>query len=805
MLERAAAHCQSEAGRRRLHASTPASEQAAVEILLDETGEGIHFWQHTLAPASVSLSAIPETRAFLAAFQEGIVPEREDILALGRFLQVSEKARKLFREVTPEKSPRLASLTAGFADLSALLTDYTRIFSDDAEVRDGASRQLKELRRDLSGLMGSIEGRIRGLIRHRTPALADDIHLSIRNNRMTVNVPIGMLSQFKGMVVDYSSSGASVYVEPGEVVEMNNERQQLFLAEEMEVRRIIQEYSSSVQEHRDELLGNYETLAELDEILGRARYSISFSGVRPAVDPGGSIILKQARHPLMLEGFVPEDFTFDEERIAIVSGVNAGGKSVLLKTAGLFSLMAYCGIFVPAQEGTTIGMHDGVFVQIGDEQSVLNNLSTFTAHVAFLREMLSHLEARPADSPLALVLMDELGTGTDPREGSALGYALLERLRELPAKVIVTTHYDLIKTLGERYPDCKNFSLAFDEENLRPSYRVLDGIPGSSFAFHIARSQGLSEKLLTRAVELAAGKEEAFADVVETLRRKQQALEGEQQQARRERISLQNKAAQADEERAKLLEREAQLRKQISELKRDFEVKTEEFISQAKKRLREKLRESRGRSGLEVASEFSAEVQSKRESALAGLERELGIASTGAYEGETVFAVGQNVPLPELGVTGEVMAVDQQRHIVELNIRGKIMKLSFAKAAEMMHTPSPRVSSSAKHLQMSVADQRRLRAMGQSLDAENTGTLFTTAHQLDLHGHTTEEALPKLEKFLSDAILNNFDAVMIMHGVGTGALKKFVWEWLRSSRNVARFREATAEEGGKGITIATLK
>ncbi len=805
MLERTAAHCQSEAGRRRILASAPSGEHAFVEALLDETAEGIHFWQRTLAPASVSLSAIPETTAFVGAFQEGIVPEREDILALGRFLQVSEKARKLLREITPDRSPRLATLTAGFADLSALLTDYARIFNEDAEVRDSASRQLKELRRDLSGLMGSIEGRIRGLIRHRAPSLTEDIHLSIRNNRLTVNVPIGMLSQFKGMVVDYSSSGASVYVEPGEVVEMNNERQQLFLAEEMEVRRIIQEYSALVQSRRDELLGNYETLAALDETLGRARYSIAISGVRPSVDTSGSIILKQARHPLMLEGFVPEDFAFESERIAIVSGVNAGGKSVLLKMAGLFTLMAYCGIFVPAQEGTTVGMHSGVFVQIGDEQSVLNNLSTFTAHVAFLREMLSQLEERESGGPLALVLMDELGTGTDPREGSALGYALLERLRELPAKVIVTTHYDLIKTLGERYPDCKNFSLAFDEEKLRPSYRVLDGIPGSSFAFHIARSQGLSQSLIARAVELAAGKEEAFADVVESLRRKQQALEGEQQQARRERISLQNKAAQADEERAKLLEREAQLRKQITELKRDFEVKTEEFISQAKKRLREKLRESRGRSGLEVASEFSAEVQSKRESALAGLERELGIASTSAYESEIMFAVGQSVPLPEHGVVGEVLAVDQSRQTLELNISGKIMKLSFSKAAQMMRTPSPRVSSSAKHLQMSAVEQRRLRAMGKSLDAENTGVLFTTAHQLDLHGHTKEEALPKLEKFISDAILNDFSSVMIMHGVGTGALKKFVWEWLRASRDIARFREATAEEGGKGITIATLK
>ncbi len=805
MLENAAAHCQSEAGRKRLLSAAPASPLAEVEKLLDETGEGVRFWQQVMAPGGISLFQLPETSAFLDPFQEGMVPEREEILLLGRFLAADEKARRMLLSLSSEKYPRLAKLAGGITDLGALLKEYARTFSDEGEVRDNASRQLKELRRDISALMGSIEGRIRGLIRNRAPNLTDDVHLSIRNNRLTVNVPVNVLPQFKGMVVDYSSSGASVYVEPAEVVELNNDRQQLFLAEEMEVRRIIKEYVASVASRRWEVLANYETLVSLDTILGRSRYSIAVSGVRPQVDAGGAITLKQARHPLMLEGFVPEDFSFADGRIAIVSGVNAGGKSVLLKMAGLFTLMAYCGMYLPAGERTAVGMHSGIFVQIGDEQSVVNNLSTFTAHLAFLRETLAQLETQDGAGPLALVLIDELGTGTDPREGAALGYALLERLRALPAKVIVTTHYDLIKTLGEKYPDCKNYSLAFDEENLKPSYRVLEGIPGASFAFHIARSQGLAENLLERANELAAGAEETFAGVVETLHLKQQGLEKELAQTRDERLAMRQKAAALEEERKKMLEREAQLRKQIGELKREFELRAEEFISQAKKRLREKLRASQGRSGLEVASEFSAEMHAKRTSALAGLERELGIGDAPAQDEAPVhFTEGQRITLPDLGVEAEITRVDGAHQSLELNVRGKMMKLTFAKAAEMMRTPDT-VAGGSRHLNVGSTQLKRLRKMGQELDADTGGSLLTTAHQLDLHGHTIEEALPKLEKFISDSILNDFDTIAIMHGVGTGALKKFVREWLHKSRDVAKFRDAADAEGGKGMTIVTLK
>jgi len=802
VLAQAAGFCQSAAGRRLLQSAVPGSAREVVERLLDETCEAAEFWQQTVAASPAGFSLLPEDTSFLGAFREGLVPQKEELLALGDFLRVVESARRVLAHLRPQRYPRLNELTAGFASLDDLTADYRRRFNEEGEVRDGASKQLKELRADLAKLQSTIEGRIRGLIRHRAPQLAEEIHLSIRNNRLTVNVPAGLLHQFKGMVVDYSASGASVYVEPQEVVELNNERQQLFLAEEMEVRRVIQEFAQRVEASREDILSDFRILAGLDAVFGRARYSLAIHGTRPALNEDGRIRLRQAKHPLMIDSFVPEDLEFADERVLIISGVNAGGKSVLLKMLGLFALMVCCGLLIPAGGGSELALFDAVFVNIGDEQSVLNNLSTFTAHVRFLRSLMEHLERRPRTGRLTLALIDELGTGTDPHEGSALGYAVVERLRELPVKAALTTHYDLIKTLGEKYPECKNVSLAFDESKLMPSYRVLDGIPGRSYAFDIARSQGLPADLLARAGELTTQAEEAFTEVLSALRAKQEELEAELGRTRWQRQELAVRAEEAERERAQLRDREAQLRRQLDGLRREFELKAEEFIGGARRKLRDKLRTSRGRSGLEVASEFSAEARTRKESALADLERRLGLAPAVEAEKPT-FAEGDTVRLHALGADGQVLRVDEAKRTLEIAVRGKTLKLSWEKAREL--TCPPESAHGAKHLRMSREQRRRLRELGAELDAENTGVLFTTAQQLDLHGHTAAEAEPKLERFISDAILNDFTEVAILHGLGSGALRRFVHQWLQSCEQVASFRQALPAEGGPGITIVALK
>jgi len=803
VLEQAAGHCQSPAGRARLLSAASRSSLEAVEARLDETTEGLALLrQIEECTEPVSLGLLPENLGFLSAFTEGLLPEKDDLKTLGEFLRTDTAVRKLAERAPGSRFPRLCALLEGLEDLSSLARGFARKFTEEGEVRDNASTELKSIRRELAKLQNSVESRIRGLIRQRLPSLAEEAHLSIRNNRLTVNLPAAYISQLKGLVVDYSSTRASVYVEPDEVVPLNNERQQLFLEEEAEVRRIIQKYAREVLAHSSAIHRNYEVMAELDVILGRARYSRAIGAVRPELTTDGSLRLVQARHPLMLADFVPESFALTDERIAVISGVNAGGKSVLLKMIGLLVLMASAGLYVPAEEGTGLGVYDALHVNIGDEQSVLNNLSTFTAHVAFLRGMLADLEARPSGETRALVLIDELGTGTDPNEGAALGYALLERLRELPARVIVTTHYDLIKTLGEKYPECKNVSMAFDETGLRPTYRVLDGIPGKSFAFDIAAGQGLDRGILRRARTLTDTREQQFAEVVRTLRDKQDRLDAELRKAAAERVQLESRLREAEAERQALREREAELKRRIAELKREFELKLDEFLAGARRRLRDKLKTGRDRSGLEVSSEYSAEVQVKKQSALADLERKLGLVPPERMAPSSL-RVGQKLDLPALGLSGEVAAVDEERRKVELLVKGKRMILDWDKVDELLR-PQP-AATGAKPLRMSRAERMRLRALGAELDAENTGELFSTAQQLDLHGHTKEEALPKLEKFISDALLNNFDTVMIMHGIGTGALRSFIHGWLRQCNEVASFREALPAEGGKGITIAELK
>jgi len=805
LLELAAGHCQSEAARQRLESWKVSFERETIQRNLDETTEAARLLEEKFSRDGLGFSLLPEDVGFLAHFGAGMEPERDDIIHLSELLEVCTQTTRRLRKLSEHKYPTLSERLARFVDVDQLAKRFKQTFAPDGEVRDNASSDLKLIRSRLTKLQVRIEQKIRGLIKKRAPDTAEELHLSIRNNRLTVNLPVGMLRSFKGMIVDYSASGASVYLEPEEVVELNNQRQELFLEEETEIRRILQHFGAEVVAQDDALRGDFELLVQLDIIFGRARFSHAIGGVRPEIAADGEMHLVRARHPLMLNEFVPETVSFGPENELIISGANAGGKSLLLKMMGLFVLMSYSGFFVPADEGTSIGLFDSLWVDITDEQSVLNNLSTFTAHLRFLEGLFAHLARKPADAPLTLVLIDELGTGTDPEEGAALGYALMEHLLTRPVKVAVTTHYDLIKTLGEKQANCKNVSMGFDEANMQPTYEVLEGLPGKSFAFDLAAGQGFSPEVLKRAKELVASGETSFADAVRSLRAKQAQLEQEKGNLMRERKSQQQASEKLKERQKAVARREIELRKRMEALRRDFEAVADAFLAEARKEISQRLRSSKGRTGLEVGSRFSADFRKQKENLLANLEESLGLTPPSAGSPSANLTAGTYLQLPTLGIAGEVLRIDEKKDKLQVLSQGKRITLSLVEVRKLL-LEAAQLKDAREGIPHTPEITARERAkLGSQLDASAVSRQLTTAHQLDLHGHTREEALPKLEKFISDAIYRDFDTVMIMHGVGTGALRAFVHDYLKRSEYVDSFRDASTQEGGKGTTIVDLK
>lgn len=805
LLTLAAGYCQSNAACERMKTWQVSFAPQDIERNLNETTEALLLLEEKLSREHVDFSLLPENTDFLAHFHAGMDPERDDIKLLGDLLNVCTQATKRLRKLNQRNYPTLTETLSSFVDLGELAQRFARTFAAEGEVKDNASPHLKLIRGRLARLQLRVEQQIRSIIKKRAPEAAEELHLSIRNNRLTVNLPVGMLRSFKGMIVDYSATGASVYLEPEEVVELNNQRQELFLEEETEARRIRQRFGAEVAAHEEALCCDFNLLVQLDLALGRARYSQVIGGHRPEISAEGQMHLTQARYPLMASEFVPETLSFGPEKELIISGVNAGGKSLLLKMMGLFALMTYTGLLVPADEGTVIGLFDSLWVDITDEQSVLSNLSTFTAHLKFLDELFAHLSHKQASSPLTLVLIDELGTGTDPEEGAALGYALMEHLLVKPVKVAATTHYDLIKTLGEKEPQCKNVSMGFDEAGLSPTYEVLEGLPGKSFAFDIAAGQSFSPEILERARELVASGETSFADAVRSLRAKQADLEAERQKLIREQESVHRASEKLNGRQEAVARREIELRRRLESLRRDFEEAADSFLEHARKEINERIRTGKRRTPLEVGSKFAADFRKQKQNLLVNLEQALGLTPASAASLVDELAAGAHLQLPSLGIAGKIVRIDEKKGKLQVLAHGKRITLDLVDVRKLLLEAVQIRGARTGILETPEAVSRERAKLGSQLDAGVASRQLTTAHQLDLHGHTKEEALPKLEKFISDAIYHDFDTVMIMHGVGSGALRAFIHDHLRRSEYVKAFRDASTEEGGKGTTIVELK
>lgn len=660
-----------------------------------------------------------------------------------------------------------------------------KIFSvivSEEEIADRASDELFEIRRKIRAKSNSVREKLDSIIHstHYQKFLQEPI-VTQRSGRYVVPVKAEHRADVPGLVHDMSSSGATVFIEPVSVVDANNEIKILESREREEIKRILYELSLEAGNFSESIKHSYESAVQIDLIFAKARLAYKMKATMPLLNKDGKILLKKARHPLLdAHSVVPVDISLGGEfDTLVITGPNTGGKTVSIKTIGLLSLMAMCGLLIPAADRSEIAVFDNILVDVGDEQSIQQNLSTFSAHMVNIIDIMKQAGAN------SLVLIDELGAGTDPVEGAALAVAIIEKLRSKGAKIAATTHYAELKAYALETPGVMNGSCEFDVDTLRPTYRLLIGVPGRSNAFAISEHLGMEKSVIDEAKRLVNNETKSFEAVLQKLEETRRELEKEKEKAQRatEAADRMRRKAQSEKDRA------AQLRdNELEKAKRE----AEKIIASAKRQssdfllhLEQLKKEADSNNATETARKTRREIKNR----LGEMEdtvnpRKLADEWDEDYKLPRPVVPGDAVVIRSIG-EGEVLEVNKNNVLVKsgmLKTRVKMSDLRLIKKKE----PPKQSKPSLLYRTSSKADS-------------------DISTEIDLRGKTVDEALHDLSLFIDKCVLLNLHEIRIIHGKGTGALRAAVQEDLRRHPNIADYRLGVYGEGENGVTIAHLK
>ncbi|MER3399686.1 MAG: endonuclease MutS2 [Thermoflexus sp.] len=756
-------------GAEKARALRPSRDPEEVRDRLAETEEARRWLAEE---PGFDLGGVRDLRPLLVAARHGAALTPSDLLAVLDTLRAARRIRRaLLRR--REALPRLARHADRMREFPELEAELERCLDEGGEVKDDASPLLRHLRAEIRRLGQEIQARLQVYLTdpRYAPYLQEPL-ITLRNGRFVLPVKAEHRGKIPGLVHDTSASGATLFVEPLPVVEMGNRWRALQAQEEKEVARILADLSARVGAQAEDLYATLEALADLDLALAKARYAIALGAERPEIVPwpeepperraASPLWLRQARHPLLdPQRVVPIDVTPGPSTfMLILTGPNTGGKTVALKTVGLLAIMAQSGLHIPAAEGSRLPVFDGIYADIGDEQSIEQNLSTFSAH---LLNILGFLERATERS---LVLLDELGAGTDPTEGAALARALLEHFHARRSTTLVATHFPELKLWAQTTPGAINASMEFDPETLAPTYRLRIGLPGRSNAFLIARRLGLPEALIARAQQYVAPEAlhlETLLAEAERLRREAVRAWEEAEGARREAQALEA------EWRARLARVEAERERLLREAREQVEA----LLAEARQEV-ERIRR-------QVRAVHAAEVEAARrrlEALQARLREALRPAAPASeLSAGLAFAVGDRVWVRPLQAEGEILSLEEDAADVQVGRWRLRMSLSDLERRQGARPDRPEPSGASG-----------VRVPTLPLD-------------LDLRGMRVEEALPLVEKFLDDAFLAGMPFVRIIHGKGTGALRRAIRERLRSHPHVEAL-EPTPDDGATVVRLA---
>ncbi len=777
VLELLAAQAVSDETRERVRSIRPSTDRGEVNLLLQETTAARKMMDIHGAPALSNLR--PVAASLQRAHLGGVLNTRE-LLQIASVLRTTRNVasysgvgeektciHSIFKSLTPNKY--LEEKISG------------AILSED-EIADNASAELADLRRKIRVTSGKAREVLQRIISSSSAKYLQEAIITIRSNRFVVPVKAEFKGSIPGLVHDVSASGSTYFIEPMGAVKANNELRELLSKEEAEIQRILASLSREAASFREDILQNYDLLLALDLIFARGKLSYQMNGMEPKLVEDGGFVFRHARHPLLdKKKAVPIDLelgqTFDT---LVITGPNTGGKTVTLKTAGLLTLMAQCGLHLPVDDGSQVSIFEKVLADIGDEQSIEQSLSTFSSHITNIVKVLGEANDR------TLLLFDELGAGTDPVEGAALATAIIEESRSLGAKVMATTHYAELKLYAMTTAGVENASCEFDVETLRPTYRLLIGIPGKSNAFAIARRLGLPEHV----IELAGGhldrQNVQFEDVLSKMERQRQEMEAEKREAARLRLQMEQDAAAAKEhrkrletERAKMLDGAREEAREILAEARAVSNTVFHELDQMKKKQKE------GQDWQNVNQQRSALRQRINQA-----DEKFHARSLPQEEEEPTrpAQVGDTVELKRMGTRAQVLQVNKDG---SLQLQAGILKIS-AKQTEVRVVDAPKHNAQKQMRRMVRRVQSQMRASG-------------ARPELDIRGMTGDEGVAMVDRFLDDAVMAHLTTVTIIHGKGTGALRQAVQQHLKTCKYVKGFRLGRYGEGETGVTIVELK
>ncbi|GKU23934.1 endonuclease MutS2 [Clostridium folliculivorans] len=739
---------------------------------LQETKEALTLLQKKGAPPFEGLYDVRE--AITRAGKGGTLNPGQ-LLKIGNMVRCARRFIDFIKRKDEEQSYNiLEDICAGLTPIRKLEDTIFNAIIGEEEISDKASQTLNNIRRSLKEKNSSVRDKVNSILRENSKFLQDNLY-TMRGDRYVIPVKAEHKGSVPGLIHDQSSTGATLFIEPMSLVKINNEIKELMLKEKAEIERILQELSGFVYDEIIAVRNNANILNELDFIFAKAKYASAIDGICPAVNGNGIVDLVQAKHPLIdPKRVVASDIYLGREFTSlVVTGPNTGGKTVTLKTVGLLHIMAMSGVLIPARENSTVSFFREIYADIGDEQSIEQSLSTFSSHMT---NIVSIMEEADNES---LILFDELGAGTDPTEGAALAVAILETLRHRNCKIVATTHYSELKGYALRTIGVENASVEFDVETLRPTYKLLIGIPGKSNAFEISRRLGLSGDVIDKSKELISSESLQFEDLIQSLQEK-------------------SMKAERDAREAEMLKLDARKLREKYEVKLENLEKTREnAFGEARREAKQILREAKEEADQILKNMRELERLGYDSDARRKLEEQRSKLRDKLDKTETVI----NKAEKDNGETIEVVKPGMEAFLPSLNQKVIILTMPDSKGDVQVEAGIMKVNVKLKDLRKSKETKETKKKVKREVNL-NTKSV---ASSVDLRGLDAEEACYNADKYLDEAYMAGLGEVSLIHGKGTGILRKSINDMLRSHPHVKSYRLGEYGEGGTGVTVVQLK
>lgn len=769
----------SELGRELVEQLTPQTDFNTVEKMLSETNDGVSCIMRRGSPP---LGGMNDIRASLKRLDIGGILNPGELLRLGGVLRAARKLKSYVNDKLSEDNTNVVNELISCLESNARLEQKIElcILSED-EIADNASSTLNNIRRQIKDHQASIKNKLNDLIRStKYQKYIQESVVTIRGDRYVIPVKQEHRNDIPGLVHDSSSSGATLFIEPMAVVEANNNIKQLKIKEQAEIERILAELSQDASLILPQLNANMSIMARLDFIFAKARLAVDLNCMCPQVNQSGRILIKKGRHPLLdVKKVVPIDFWVgDKFNSLIVTGPNTGGKTVSLKTVGLFTLMTQSGLHIPANAGTEMSVFEKIYADIGDEQSIEQSLSTFSSHMKNIVEILKYVDNK------SLVLFDELGAGTDPTEGAALAMSILECLHQIGATTLATTHYSELKVYAITTEGVENASCEFDVETLRPTYRLLIGVPGKSNAFAISKRLGLTDDIIERSKEFLSQEDIRFEDILLSIEKNRSEAEKEKLRAESYRLEAERLKKDLENQKSKLAaQKESELRKAREEARQillNSKREAEELVNEMKRLAKEQEEAEVKRQTEELRQRVNKSISGLEDSLVEAIMPKQGLVKPpkNLKPGDTVLIVNLNQKGTILSKPDKNGEAQVQAGIIKLNVHVSNLKLVDEQKQQIQKTGVGRIGVSK---------------------AQNMST------EIDLRGMMLDEAIDIVDKYLDDASIAGLGEVTLIHGKGTGALRSGLHQYLKRNPHAKSYRLGKLGEGETGVTVVEIR